>query len=35
MDGNIKVRKVSMTALIEENIIRLNVSVGEAEEGTK
>jgi hypothetical protein len=35
MDGNIKVGKVSMTALIEKDIIRLNVTVGEAEEGPK
>jgi len=28
MNGNIKVGKVSMAALIKKNIVRLNVSVG-------
>jgi hypothetical protein len=33
MNGNIKVGKVSMSALIKKNIIRLDVSVGVGEGG--
>jgi hypothetical protein len=35
MDGDIKVGKVSMTTLIEEDIVRFDISVGMAEEGIK
>jgi hypothetical protein len=35
MDSNIKIGKVSMTALIKKNIIRLDISVGVAGDAPK